>query len=290
MKILSNDIGTNLQDELTKDCKNKEVKIAVAFFSNAGLIKQFIKQKCKVKLIVRLDEGTSPSELNQILNTNNIKIKYYYDKDFHPKLFIVDKNIYVGSANFTKKAFTKNNEITIKFSNKEDSKSYKILNTLFDDYWDKAEVLTKLKLDAFSSKISKIQPLKNKIQTLLKDKIKFHSYKRRNFSENTKISSYSKININNKIKGKKFVFTGKLAQYTRLEVISILEELGGIFRTEVSGETDYLVDTIPKTRPDIKKGTEKEHGYENQKKMRNDIKKISENQFYRMIEQAKNNM
>lgn len=291
MKVLSNDINTSLENNLLNDCKNTEVKIAVAFFSNANFIKKIISQKCMVKLIIRLDEGTSPSDLKQLIKLKNIKIKYYSDKNFHPKIYIANKKIYVGSANLTKKAFSSNNEITIKFSQNEDKISYDKISNLFDEYWENAELLTSKILDTFSNKIEKIKPLRNQLQLSLKNTIKNCSFHRKSFSKNSKITKapYDRSSTisKNPIKGKKFVFTGKLQKYTRSELSILLKKLGATLRTEISGETDYLVDTIEQTRPDKKNGTKKERKFEEQKKYRKNIKKITENQFYKLIERAK---
>lgn len=45
----------------------------------------------------------------------------------------------------------------------------------------------------------------------------------------------------NPIHGKKFVFTGALEGYTRVEAQTIVEKFGGLIAGSVSSKTDYLV-------------------------------------------------
>lgn len=46
---------------------------------------------------------------------------------------------------------------------------------------------------------------------------------------------------NQPLRGKNFVFSGKLKDYTRAEAEKAVEDLGGIATSHVSGQTDYLV-------------------------------------------------
>ncbi|WP_022932104.1 hypothetical protein [Treponema bryantii] len=63
MKLLFNDNDTIIKEALLKEAHNKEVLIATAFFSNSNLIEQFIKNNCKIKMIIRLNKGSSATEL-----------------------------------------------------------------------------------------------------------------------------------------------------------------------------------------------------------------------------------
>ncbi|MFP4397684.1 MAG: BRCT domain-containing protein, partial [Desulfonatronovibrio sp.] len=62
-----------------------------------------------------------------------------------------------------------------------------------------------------------------------------------------------------KLEGKNFVFTGRLAGYTRNQAQDKVEELGGRATSSVSSETDYVV---AGEDPGSKYDDAREHGVE----------------------------
>lgn len=147
-------------------CKDTNLYISVAFFSNSEFIINAINNGCStIDLIVRLDYGTDPTELKKIINTPNVNIRYFSSKRFHPKMYIVDgKCAIIGSSNLTHSGLGKNLEINIEIEN--ENPLYDELKFEFSTEWNDAAVLTddileKFKgiCDEYGSKISDIARL-----------------------------------------------------------------------------------------------------------------------------------
>lgn len=62
---------------------------AVAFFTESDVVNELAHSSCHVRLVVRLGFPTSPNALSAIINNANIELRYYSDKSFHPKLYIL---------------------------------------------------------------------------------------------------------------------------------------------------------------------------------------------------------
>lgn len=101
-------------------------------------------------LIIRLDYGTDAESLEKIFNNPNIDIRFFTGNSFHPKFYIFGNRVaFLGSSNFTHKGLTTNNEINVKFDSEEPI--FDELKSIFWDYWEEAEVLTKDTLDKFKT-------------------------------------------------------------------------------------------------------------------------------------------
>lgn len=151
----SNDrFGANLK----KDCKGRDIDIAVAFFTDNNALKSIADEGSSVRLIVRLNLGTRPDALEKIIHDDRIKIRWFSSTAFHPKLYII-KHIcaYVGSSNLTQSALAKNNEINVRLDYEQDSEAYEELSTLFEQYWEEAVPLDIKTLIEFKSRYSKIE-------------------------------------------------------------------------------------------------------------------------------------
>lgn len=129
MKIIANrntNDGSNdrFGANLKKDCLGRDIDIAVAFFTDNNALKSIVDEGSSVRLIVRLNLGTSPDALEKIIHDDRIKIRWFSSTAFHPKLYII-KHIcaYVGSSNLTQSALAKNNEINVRLDYEQDSEA-----------------------------------------------------------------------------------------------------------------------------------------------------------------------
>jgi PLD-like domain len=133
------DFVINALQRLTdKPCN---VYAAVAFFTDASVIEDFIARGCAVRLIVRLGYPTSADALERLISNSGVQIRYFTDHAFHPKLYIFgDSAALVGSANLTRSAIVSNQEVVVKI----DSSDVRMneLAGLFGEYWSQARVLT----------------------------------------------------------------------------------------------------------------------------------------------------
>ncbi len=145
-----------LRFQLEKWGKNRDIYIASAFFDNSEIIKYFIENNCNIKLIVRLDHGTNAIKLEEIVNLNNVLIRYYTGRRFHPKFYLFKNGIaFVGSSNLTHAGLMTNNEANVEISS--DSFIFEELESQFNLYWASARVLDKEVLQKYQSSIRKAQ-------------------------------------------------------------------------------------------------------------------------------------
>lgn len=77
-----------------------EIKIASAFFTSYELLEKFAANQTEIKMIVRLNFGTSPSALKKALTLPNVAIRVFTDTRFHPKFYIFGNRVayFVNSA------------------------------------------------------------------------------------------------------------------------------------------------------------------------------------------------
>jgi len=134
--------------ELEKWGKNREILIASAFFDDSSIIKHFIDNNCKIKMIIRLDHGTNAIRLKEIVKLNNVFIRYFTGTRFHPKFYLFKNGIgIIGSSNLTNAGLINNNEANISIS--VDSPIYEELEKQFNIYWVNARVLDINVLDKY---------------------------------------------------------------------------------------------------------------------------------------------
>ncbi len=130
--------------------KVSEIFIAVAFFTEKEVVKEFLDNDCHIRMVVRLGFPTNPEALRSLYNNPNIEIRYYSDSHFHPKLYIFgDQIAFVGSANLTRDAIRTNPEVVVSITT-EDPR-FNELTALFSDYWNKSQVLTSESIDAYET-------------------------------------------------------------------------------------------------------------------------------------------
>lgn len=128
--------SNGLMQEIQKDM---DIYIASAFFTEVDVIHELVKNNCRIRIIVRLGFPTSPFALKHLLKHKNIEARFYTSHEFHPKLYIWgEKKIFVGSANLTKAALLRNQEIMIGIL--PDDLRFEELSYLFLEYWQEAKV------------------------------------------------------------------------------------------------------------------------------------------------------
>ena len=152
MKLLFNSKDTIFKEELLENAQNVEVLIASAFFSNSKLIEQFINKSCRIKMIFRLNKGTSPTELEKLipyLDSKQISIRFFSDEHFHPKFYIFgDKTAFIGSSNLTNNGVELNQEMNIQI---DDLDTIDNLKEVFNSYWNQAKELTQTEIQKFKA-------------------------------------------------------------------------------------------------------------------------------------------
>jgi len=150
--------------------KDTVVYIATAFFSNSDLIKSLISQGCEIRLIIRLSSGTNGEKLKEIIDNENVSIRYYTSDDFHPKIYIFgDRSAIIGSSNLTKKGVQTNQEANIEIDAEEPV--FEDVENIFFEYWNFAEVLTKEVLNRFINIQDDILSAKTRFDRKLKEDI-----------------------------------------------------------------------------------------------------------------------
>lgn len=127
---------------------DQDVYIAVAFFTESGVVKRLIEKGCRVQMVVRLGFPTSPRALEEVMALPNLQLRVYTARTFHPKLYIFgDEVALVGSANLTHAAIWSNQEVVVRVDSEDDR--FAELAVVFDDYWDGAEVPTPAQLKLY---------------------------------------------------------------------------------------------------------------------------------------------
>ena len=132
-----------------------QVDIAVAFLKDSGYqslrneIIDFLKSGNKIRLIVGLAGYciTDPGPLEDLLgikNTlkqkNRLRLRYYSNPQFHPKLLIFKQNnivsVIIGSSNFTKGGWGGNLEANVLIKGKVADEVMKDVNSFFQKLWN----------------------------------------------------------------------------------------------------------------------------------------------------------
>jgi hypothetical protein len=126
------------------------VYIAVAFFTESGVVESLIANGCHVRLVFRLGFPTNPSALQKLMGLPNVEIRYFTGHSFHPKIYIFgEKTALVGSANLTRAALLSNQEVVVAVDSNDQRLTE--IATLFSGYWSEAKVLDQATLTEYTS-------------------------------------------------------------------------------------------------------------------------------------------
>jgi HKD family nuclease len=143
--------------------KDSEVFIAVAFFTEATVVNRLVDKGCKVRLVLRLGFPTSPSAIEAV--RRKVDLRVYTSTSFHPKLYIFGDDVaLVGSANLTHSAITSNQEVMVGISG--DDERFTELASIFQNYWDGADVPTEAMLQTYAAAYKKFEVHENAAEKL----------------------------------------------------------------------------------------------------------------------------
>jgi HKD family nuclease len=134
-----------------------EIKIATAFFTSFEVLEKMAANQTEIKMIVRLGAGTSPTELRKALDLENVSIRVFTGKRFHPKFYIFGNRVaYLGSSNLTGSGLMENQEVNIEID--EDEPVFSELGDAFIEYWDAAHPLDIKEVEKFAAIIKNLPP------------------------------------------------------------------------------------------------------------------------------------
>ena len=163
---IRSDFVINALDHLSREVS--AVKMAVAFFTNAEAIHKITKAGSDVLIVVRLGFPTNPEALRSLLSNERVRVRYFTDHSFHPKLYLFGDQVgLVGSANLTDRALKTNQEIMVTIP-AEDPR-FEELAVLFSEYWEDAKVLTPEDVDQYAHICSKYDDATNSMYKLGED-------------------------------------------------------------------------------------------------------------------------
>lgn len=147
------------------------IYLACPFFSEDTLINELLDRGLLLRLIVRLGPSTSPLALRRLIEKENIQIRYFTSPLFHSKIYIFgDRIALVGSANLTQSGIQSNREICVSIDSEDEC--FQALLSLYQSYWDQAEVLNSDRLDQFGKICSRFKV--NKENTELEQSVLKH--------------------------------------------------------------------------------------------------------------------
>ncbi len=146
----------------------RDVYIAVAFFTESGVIKRLIEKGCRVQMVIRLGFPTSPRAIEEVMGLPNLQLRVYTARTFHPKLYIFGNEVaLIGSANLTHAAIWSNQEVVVSVDAEDER--FSELALVFDEYWDGAEVPTQDQLKLYKQLYSSFSKLEDAADALAID-------------------------------------------------------------------------------------------------------------------------
>lgn len=115
--------------------------LASPFFTTEEPIELLTKRGCTVHLLVRLCSITTPTVLRKVTRNPLVRVRYYTDRGFHAKVYIVGGSALVGSANLTDAGLKTNREVSVVLRKDQDS-GFDDLVSLYNMFWSSAETFT----------------------------------------------------------------------------------------------------------------------------------------------------
>lgn len=196
MRIITNSNNANdsrmkkvILDQATE---GSSILIASAFFTEHSVLKILSDRGCEIKMIVRLNIGTSPKALEIAHKLKNVNIRFFTGDSFHPKFYILGGRVaYVGSSNFTFKGLMTNQEVNIKID--EEEEAFSDLVDIFYSYWDAAQPLEAKDIKIFKAIESAVR--KPNINQQIFDKIGKVEFDNVGLEKRKKTSRQDFINI-----------------------------------------------------------------------------------------------
>jgi len=203
-----------------------DIFIASAFFTEFNVIDSLLEKGCHIRIIVRLGFPTSPFALEKLLSHKNVEARFFTNNSFHPKLYIFgDSSLLVGSANLTNAALLTNQEVMVSL-NSEDHR-FEELTSLFSNYWESANVLSKEAIKDYKNIYNKYSKLSSQIISL----------------DNEVLDKIGDINYSNINRGKKhisqssiFLESYRKSYQTSVYAFECIEEIYSSFQRKVPEE------------------------------------------------------
>lgn len=205
---------------------NMDIFIASAFFTEFNVIDSLLEKGCHIRIIVRLGFPTSPFALEKLLSHKNVEARFFTNNSFHPKLYIFgDRSLLVGSANLTNAALLTNQEVMVSL-NSEDHR-FEELTSLFSNYWESANVLSKEAIKDYKNIYNKYSKLSSQIINL----------------DNEVLDKIGDVNYSNINRGKKhisqssiFLESYRKSYQTSVYAFECIEEIYSSFQRKVPEE------------------------------------------------------
>jgi HKD family nuclease len=161
MKIISN--PKELQQEFKRLINAYSFFDAAVAWAGTEFIayKELVANKAKIgKMIIGLEfYQTAPAFIREFLEFDHIRYNRKTDGVFHPKIYIFYDSeskweLLIGSPNFTRSAFVKNDEISVIISDEDQGQQrlYSKCEKLIDGYWEASKQMTSFELDEYEAK------------------------------------------------------------------------------------------------------------------------------------------
>jgi len=124
--------------------------LAAPYFTEPSVILEAAAAGKPVQLLVGLNTATRPEALRRVHSLPGVAIRFYTHR-FHAKLFIFEEGALIGSSNMTDGGLASNREGTVLLDPHDDPERYGEVQALFSELWASGDVLTDVKLKAFTT-------------------------------------------------------------------------------------------------------------------------------------------